>query len=71
MTDTLSGETHVTISAVKPVLRHHLCDVLLAKSSEDSELTKEMKEKCNAKVLQQYGLSDVSKLLDIATFLDP
>ena len=70
MTDTWSGETHVTISAVKPVLRH-LCDVLLAKSSEDSELTKEMKERCKAKVLQQYGLSDVNKLLDIATFLDP
>ena len=70
MTDTLSGETHVTISAVKPVLRH-LCDVLLAESREDSELTKEMKERCKAKVLQQYGSSDVNKLLDIATFLDP
>ena len=29
LTDTLSGEAHVTISAVKPVLQH-LCDVLLA-----------------------------------------
>ena len=67
MTDTLSGETHITISAVKP----HLCDVLLAKSSEHSEFTKEMKERCKAKVLQQYGSSDVNKLLDIATFLDP
>ena len=70
LTDTLSGETHVTISAVKPVLRH-LCDILLAESREDSELTKEMKERRKTKVLQQYGSSDVNKLLDIATFLDP
>ena len=70
LTDTLSGETHVTISAVKPVLQH-LSDVLLAESSEDSELTKEMKARCKAKILQQYGSSDINKLLDIATFLDP
>ena len=70
LTDTLSGEKHVTISAVKPVLQH-LCDVLLAESSEDSELTKEMKARCKAKILQQYGSSDINKLLDIATFLDP
>ena len=69
LTDTLSGETHVTISAAKPVLEH-LCVVLLADSSEDSELTKEMKERFKAKPLQQYGLSDSNKLLDIATFLD-
>ena len=66
LTDTLSGETHVTISAVKPVLQH----LLLAESSEDSELTKEMKTRCKAKILQQYGSSDINKLLDIATFLD-
>ena len=70
LTDTLSGETHFTISAVKLVLQH-LCDVLLAESSEDSELTKEMKTGCKAKILQQYGSSDINKLLDIATFLDP
>lgn len=70
LTDTLSGEAHVTISAVKPVLQH-LCDVLLAESPDDSELTKEMKERCKAKILQQYGSSDIKKLLDIATFLDP
>ena len=49
----------------------HLCDVLLAESSEDSELTKEMKARCKANILQQYGSSDINKLLDIATFLDP
>ena len=38
---------------------------------EDSEFTKEMKERCKAKILQQYGSSAINKLLDIATFLDP
>ena len=38
---------------------------------EDSELTKEIKERCKAKILQQYGSSDINKLLDITTFLDP
>ena len=70
LTDTLSGETHVTISAIKSVLQH-LCDELLAVSDDDSELTKEMKERCKTKILQQYGSSDTIKLLDIATFLDP
>ena len=51
LTDTLSGQTRVTISAVKPVLQH-LCDALLAESSEDSELTKEMKEGYKANILQ-------------------
>lgn len=49
----------------------HFCDVLLAESSEDSDLTEEMKERCKTKILKQYGSSDVTKLLDIATFLDP
>ena len=49
----------------------HLCDVLLAQSSEDSELTKEMKERCKSKVMPQYSSSDINKLLDTATFLDP
>ena len=70
LTDTLPGETHVTISAVKLVLRH-LCDVLLAESCKDSKITKEMKKRCKAKIVQQYGSSDINKLLDIATFLDP
>ena len=70
LTDTLSGETHVTIFAVKPVLQH-FCDVHLAESSEDSELTKEIKARCKAKILQQYDSSDINKLLDIPTFLDP
>ena len=50
LTDTLSGETRVTISAVKPRLQY-LNDVLLAESCEDSELITEMKESYKAKIL--------------------
>ena len=50
---------------MKPVLEY-LYVVLLAESSEDSELTKETKEWYKARLL-----SDINKLLDIATFLDP
>ena len=52
LTDTLSGEAHVTISVVKPLLRH-LCDELLLESTEDTTLTKEMKARCKAKILLQ------------------
>ena len=30
-----------------------------------------MKERCKAKIFQQYGSSDINKVLDIGTFLDP
>jgi len=70
LTDTLSGESHVTISIVKPLLEH-LCTDLLLTTDEDTELTKQMKQRCKTKILQQYESLDVKKLLDIATFLDP
>jgi len=70
LTDTLLGEAHVTISVVKPLLRY-LCDELLLAFSEDTALTKEMKARCKAKILLQYGSSKIINLLDIASFLDP
>ena len=44
MTDALSGESCVTISAVKPLLSHLLEKVLVA-DDDDTDLTKEMKER--------------------------
>ena len=70
LTDTLSGESHVTISVVKPLLEH-LSTGLLSPTDENTELTKQMKQRCKTKILQQYESSDIKKLLDIATFLDP
>ena len=69
LTDTLSSKSHVTVSAIKPLLQH-LCELLL-ESSEDTTLTKEMKARCKTKILLQYGSSEVTKLLYMALFLDP
>ena len=41
-TDALASETRVTLSAIKPVLDHITCDVLVDTDTEPS-LTKEMK----------------------------
>jgi hypothetical protein len=43
MTDALSGDKCVTVSAVKPLLNYVTTDILVEKEG-DSELTKEMKE---------------------------
>ena len=44
MTDALSAEKCVTISAVKPLLNHLTEEVLVAED-DDSDLTKEMKKR--------------------------
>ena len=49
----------------------HLSTDLLSPTDENTELTKQMKQRCKTKILQQYESSDIKKLLDIATFLDP
>ena len=43
MTDALSGESCVTISAVKPLL-NHLPEKVLVANDDDTDLTKEIKE---------------------------
>ena len=43
MTDALSGEKCVTVSAVKPLLNYITTDILVEKEG-DSELTRKMKE---------------------------
>ena len=47
-TDTLASETRVTLSAIKPVLDHSTCDVLVEQDTEPS-LTKDMK-----RVMREY-----------------
>jgi len=70
LTDSLSGESHVTISAVKPLL-DHLYTKLLMPAAGDTELTKQMKMRCKIKLQQLYESTSVKKILDISTFLDP
>ena len=64
-TDVLSGEKHLTISAVRPLLKH-IVDEVLVISAEDSALSKEMKEIILDKV-QTYCVAEVSGLLDKCT----
>ena len=42
-TDSLSGEKHLNISVVHPLLRHNM-EEILAVSAEDRSLSKEMKD---------------------------
>ena len=71
-TDALSGEKHLTISAVWrlwPLLKH-IVDEVLVVSSEDSALSKEMKDIILDKI-QTYYVAEVSDLLDKHLYLDP
>ena len=65
-TDMLSGEKYVSISLIKPLIKH-LRDILLTEKEDESDLTKDifhyLEEKYNSPV--------TAKLLDVCTFLDP
>ncbi|XP_053188639.1 E3 SUMO-protein ligase ZBED1-like [Scomber japonicus] len=67
-TDSLSGESYVTVSYVKPVL-HLFRSNLLEVNEGDTQLTKEMKTKIMAYLDEKY--SDTDDLLDMATLMDP
>ena len=69
LTHSISGESHVTISAVKPLL-NHLYTELLMPATGDADLTKQMKMRCKVKLQQQCEAESVKKNLDISTFLN-
>ena len=69
-TDTLAGEKNVTVSAVHPLLQHIL-DVLLAVSSDDKPLVKELKRIICDDLHSRYITPDISELIDKCYFLDP
>ena len=69
-TDILSGETYVTVSAVKPVLKL-LKSCVLAAASDDNQLTKDIKNRVIAYMEEKYSSPDINELPDVATFLDP
>ena len=70
MTDVLSGEKGVTVSAVKPIVHYITTEVLVAKD-EDTGLTKEMKERMKVDLELRYSDSCLDQLLSLASFLDP
>ncbi|XP_053179067.1 E3 SUMO-protein ligase ZBED1-like [Scomber japonicus] len=69
-TDSLSGESYVTVSYVKPVL-HLFRSNLLEVNEGDTQLTKEMKTKIMAYLDEKYADPDTDDLLDMATLMDP
>ena len=69
-TDALSGEKVVTVSAVRPLLKHIL-EELLAISADDCSLVKEMKETISDDLSAGYLNNEMSELIDKCSYLDP
>ncbi|XP_055051262.1 E3 SUMO-protein ligase ZBED1-like [Misgurnus anguillicaudatus] len=69
-TDSLSGESYVTVSYVKPVLNLFRSS-LLKVNDGDTQLTKELKTKIMTYLDEKYADPDTDDLLDMATFVDP
>ena len=70
LTDLLSGEEHITISSIVPVL-HNLRSRILAEKDDDTSLTKDIKRAIIVDLEVRYADVGMRKLLDVATFLDP
>ena len=67
MTDALYGEKCITISAVKPLL-NHLINEVLGEKEEDTELTKEIRERIRVDIELRYIDADLEHLLELASF---
>ena len=70
LTDALSGEKTVTLSAIHPVMKH-IIDVLTMHKDTDSRLTKEIKQNIKDDIIKRYDDDSIQQLLDKAAFLDP
>ena len=70
LTDALSGEKNITLSAVRPVLKHIL-EKLTTLKDEDARLAREIKLVIHTDISNCYGNADVAMLLNKAAFLDP
>ncbi|RXN13466.1 zinc finger BED domain-containing 1-like protein [Labeo rohita] len=69
-TDLLSGESYVTVSSVKPVLKL-LTEDMLKPSNEDTTLTSDIKHKMCSVLQGKYEPAALQELLEKACFLDP
>lgn len=69
-TDLLSGESYVTVSSVKPVLKL-LTEDMLKPSNEDTTLTSDIKQKMCSVLQGKYEPAALQKLLAKACCLDP
>lgn len=69
LADALSGEKNITLSVVRPVLKHIL-EKLTTRRDEDTRLVREIKLAIHTHISNCCGIADVAMLLDKATFLD-
>ena len=69
LTDGLAGEKEVTVSAIRPVLKH-IAEVCTHKD-EDHQLTKDMKSLITDDSTTHYNSAFISLLLDKCSLLDP
>ena len=70
-TDMLSVDNYVTVSALNPVL-YILTNQVLVRKEEDTNLTKDIKTRIQDYLGKKYSSdSELSELLNIASFLDP
>ena len=70
LTDILSGEQYVTVSAIRPMI--YLIKVkILHVETTDTDLTKSLKQQIIEDLCQRYTDKEFNELLDIASVLDP
>ena len=69
-TDMLSGEKRVTLSALKTVM-HILKTEVLTESLDDTTLTADVKCRILDYMEEKYSDSEISKLLNLSSYIDP
>lgn len=70
LTDLLSGDSHITVSSIVPIL-HNLATKVLKETQDDSELTKTIKKKVTDYLKDKYAELTIQDILHKTTFLDP
>lgn len=60
LTDIISGEDYVTVSTVKPLL-HHISTKALAVENDNTELTRDIKERIKSCLTEKYSDNEVHK----------
>lgn len=69
LTDILSGEEYVTVSAILPLM-NLIDNNFLKETEEDTQLTKDIKRRIKDDLHTRYR-GDVLELLEVGSFLDP
>ena len=71
LTDALSGEKYVTISAVIPIVELVMSKIVKVDSAADSQLIQSLKNLIKDNLSWRYTDDKVISLLDIMSVLDP